>query len=50
MKYKECVGLWMRLRMNEGERDVGGYDSSEQKPISHASQYRALDAVSSAGR
>jgi hypothetical protein len=24
---KGCVGLWMRLRMSEGGRDVGGCDS-----------------------
>ena len=26
--YKGCVGLWMRLRLNEAGRDVGGYGSS----------------------
>ena len=25
---KGCVGLWMTLRLNEVERDVGGYGSS----------------------
>ena len=26
--YKGCVGLWMRLRLTEAGRDVGGYGSS----------------------
>ena len=25
---KGCAGLWMRLRLTEGGRDVGGYGSS----------------------